>query len=289
MLEKVKFGVIGGSGLDDIEGLKKIRQVSLETPWGNPSDRITIAEINGILIAFLPRHGKGHRILPHEVNFRANIAALKMLGVEEILAFSACGSLKEEIRPLDFILPDQVIDLTRSRQNTFYGNGIAGHISFGHPFCQRLKELIHPVARNLGLTVHEDETLICMEGPAFSTRAESFLYRTWGAGIINMTTMPEAKLAREAEICYTVLCMCTDYDCWKEDAEHVSVDLLIGNLIKNSQNAKRLLNELFSHIGKERTCSCDTASRYAVITSREMMQEEEMKNLRVILPGYFQK
>lgn len=286
-MDKIRFGVIGGSGLDDIEGLKIKNKISVDTPWGSPSDMITIGEINNNKIAFLPRHGKGHRFLPHEVNYRANIAALKMIGIEEILAFSACGSLKEEIKPLDFILPDQVIDLTRSRSNSFFGNGIAGHISFAHPFCDRLKELIPPVARKLPVTVHVDETLICMEGPAFSTKAESHLYRTWGAGVINMTTMPEAKLAREAEICYTVVCMCTDYDCWKEGEEHVSVDLVIGNLIKNSNSAKKLLHEIFTEIGKERSCQCSTASRYAVITAKEMIQGEQKDKLHKILPDYF--
>ncbi len=287
ILKKAKIGVIGGSGLYEIEGVKVIDNLSIDTPWGSPSDNVTIVDVNGIHVAFLPRHGKGHRMLPHEVNYTANIAALKMLGVEDIIAFSACGSLKEEIKPLDFIIPDQIIDRTKSRTSTFFGNGIAGHISFAHPFCQRLKKLIIPVAENLGINLHIDETLICMEGPAFSTRAESNLYRSWGAGIINMTAVPEAQLAREAEICYSVVCMSTDYDCWRVDEEHVSVELIIGNLMKNSANAKRLLKSLLIEIGKERDCECPTASKYAIITAENMRSIEQKEKLRKIFPEYF--
>ena len=219
-MEKASVGIIGGSGLYEMEGADIIEEVTMETAWGAPSDSITIADVNGVNTAFLPRHGRGHFIMPHEINYRANIAALKMLGVDEILAFSAVGSLKEDIRPLDFVLPSQVIDRTKSRESTFFGNGIVGHVAFADPFCERMQKIIPGIAEKLGIVMHTSETLVCMEGPAFSTRGESHLYRSWEAGVINMSTLPEAKLAREAEICYTVICMSTDYDCWKEDEEH---------------------------------------------------------------------
>ena len=200
-MKKAKIAFIGGSGLYDIEGAKLIEQVDIETPWGRPADKIDIVDFNGVTAAFLPRHGRGHVHAPHQLNFRANIAALKMIGVEEIVAFSAVGSLKEEIPPMDFVLPDQIIDRTKGiRPSTFFEDGVVGHVGFADPFCSRLHDIIVPVAKELGLKLHTKQTLVCMEGPAFSTRAESNLYRSWGAGVINMSTIPEAKLAREAEI-----------------------------------------------------------------------------------------
>lgn len=286
-MEKINSAVIGGSGIYEIEGVEIIKELNLKTPWGKPSDSIVIARVEGNLTAFLPRHGRGHSILPHEVNSRANIAALKMLGVEEILAFSAVGSLKEKIRPLDFVLPSQVIDRTKSRPSTFFGNGIAAHIAFAHPFCSRLQEIIRPVAKAKGLKLHANETVVCMEGPAFSTRAESNMYRSWGAGIINMSTLPEAKLAREAEICYTIICMSTDYDCWKEDEEHVSVEMLISNLNKNADNAKKLLKAMLPHLGKERTCECKEAVKNSILTAPEKMDPRQRKKLKILFPEYF--
>jgi len=286
-VEKAKIGIIGGSGLYEIEGVKVIDEVRPSTPWGKPSDAVTIAQVNGSVAAFLPRHGRGHVLLPHEINYRANIAALKMLGVEEILAFSAVGSLREEIRPLDFVLPDQVIDRTKARPSTFFGDGIAAHVGFGHPFCSRLQGLVVPEAKSLGITLHTGTTLICMEGPAFSTKAESNLYRSWGAGVINMSTLPEAKLAREAEICYTVICMSTDYDCWKEDVEHVSVEMVVANLNKNADHAKSLLKSMIPHMSHERTCECRYASRFAMITAKQKQDRKAAKRLKAILPEYF--
>jgi 5'-methylthioadenosine phosphorylase len=286
-VEKAKIGVIGGSGLYEIDGVKVIEEVSPETPWGRPSDVIVIAEMNGSRVAFLPRHGRGHRLLPHEINFRANIAALKMLGVEEIIAFSAVGSLKEEIRPLDFVLPSQVIDRTKGRASTFFGDGIAAHIQFGHPFCERMETVVPAAAKKLGIAIHTGITLICMEGPAFSTKAESNLYRSWGAGVINMSTLPEAKLAREAEMCYCVICMSTDYDCWKEDVEHVSVEMVVANLNKNAEHAKSLLKALIPHMEHARTCPCAGSAKYAVITSKEKQNPEAARRLHAILPEYF--
>jgi 5'-methylthioadenosine phosphorylase len=286
-VKKAKIAFIGGSGLYEIEGAKLIEQIDIDTPWGKPSDRIDIVDIEGTITAFLPRHGRGHKYPPHQLNFRANIAALKMIGVEEIIAFSAVGSLKEEIAPLDFVLPSQVIDRTKSRPSTFFEDGIAAHVGFADPFCHRLQDIILPIAKNLGLKMHTDETLICMEGPAFSTRAESNLYRSWGAGVINMSTIPEAKLAREAEMCYAVICMSTDYDCWHESEEDVTVEMVVQNMNTNSANAKKLVKALARELGKERGCQCKEAAKYAVITAPEVRNSETTRKLRAILPDYF--
>jgi len=286
-VKKAKIAFIGGSGLYDIEGAKLIEQLDIETPWGKPADRIDIVDFNGVIAAFLPRHGRGHVHAPHQLNFRANIAALKMIGVEEIIAFSAVGSLKEEIPPMDFVLPDQIIDRTKSRQATYFEDGVVGHVGFADPFCGRLHEIILPVAKELGLKMHSGETLICMEGPAFSTRAESRLYRSWGAGVINMSTIPEAKLAREAEICYAVICMSTDYDCWHESEEDVTVEMVVNNMNTNSAHAKQLVKALALKLGGERTCACGCASKFATITAPEKRNPLQVKKLAAILPDYF--
>ena len=286
-MNKANIAVIGGTGIYEIEGSKIIEEISIDTPWGKPSDSIIIAEVNGVTTAFLPRHGRGHIHPPHMVNYRANIAALKMIGVKEILAFSAVGSLKEEIKPLDFVIPNQVIDRTKLRQSTFFDNSIVIHVAFADPFCSRLHQIIIPITEKLSLTVHTDETVVCMEGPAFSTRAESNLYRTWGAGIINMSALPEAKLAREAEICYAIICMSTDYDCWKEDEEDVTTEMIIANLNKNASNAKELLKALLPHMEMERTCSCKESIKYSVISAKEQQNPKEAKRLKTIFPDYF--
>jgi 5'-methylthioadenosine phosphorylase len=287
MKPKIDVGIIGGSGLYQIEGVAILDEVTVKTPWGMPSDVITIAEVGGVKAGFLPRHGRGHFILPHEINYRANIASLKMLGAGQIVAFSAVGSLKERIKPLDFVIPNQIIDRTKSRISTFFGDGIAAHIAFADPFCSRLHELILVAAQKLNIPMHTNETLICMEGPAFSTRAESHLYRSWNAGVINMSTLPEAKLAREAEMCYAVICMSTDYDCWKEDEEHVTVDMVVNNLNKNASNAKALIKELIPLLTKERDCGCKEAIKYAVITDPKKQSSKQKKKLKAILPNYF--
>lgn len=286
-MAKAKIGVIGGSGIYEIEGVEVIDKVSMKTQWGNPSDEITIANIENTPVAFLPRHGKGHFIAPHEVNSRANIAAMKKLGVEEIIAFSAVGSLKAEIKPRDFVLPNQAIDRTKMRPSTFFGEGIVAHIAFADPFCLRMHEIILPAAKEMGIEMHTNETVVCMEGPAFSTRAESHMYRSWGAGLINMSALPEAKLAREAEICYAMICMSTDYDSWKEDEEHVTVEMLIDNLNKNSERAKALMKALIPKMGRERTCGCREASKTAVLTSAEKQDPKQKKKLKEIFPEYF--
>ena len=284
---KASIGIIGGSGLYQIDGIKVIEETTVKTPWGYPSDSMVIAEIGGVRTAFLPRHGRGHVLLPHEINYRANIAALKMIGVEKIIAFSAVGSLKEEIQPLDFVLPSQVIDRTKGRASTFFGEGVAAHISFADPFCASLDDIIAPVAAEAGLKLHAGETLVCMEGPAFSSRAESKLYRSWGAGVINMSTLPEAKLAREAEMCYAVVCMSTDYDCWKIDEEHVSVEMVVANLNKNAANAHSLIKAIVPRAAGIGHCACNEAVKYAVITAKERWDKKQVKRLQVLLPEYF--
>jgi 5'-methylthioadenosine phosphorylase len=287
-MSKASIGVIGGSGLYAMEGMKVLEEVKSSTPWGEPSDKIVIGEVEGIAIAFLPRHGQGHRIMPTEVNSRANICGLKMLGVEKIIAFSAVGSLKEEIKPLDFAIPDQLIDRTRSRPSTFFGGGVVGHAAFADPFCNPMGEILYEESCKLGITTHKNETSVCMEGPLFSTRAESNLYRSWGAGLINMTALPEAKLAREAEICYSIVSMATDYDCWKEEESDVDIQMVIENINKNAENARRLLKAAAPKIASGTwDCACPEASKYAIITAPEVRDPEKAKALKVLLPRYF--
>ncbi len=284
---KAETGIIGGSAIYQIEGAEVIEELDIDTPWGKPSDKISIVNIDGHTAAFLPRHGRGHVFLPSEVNFRANIAALKMIGVREIIAFSAVGSLKKEIKIRDFIVPDQIIDRTKNRPSTFFGEGIAAHISFGTPFCSRISETASTVIRSIGLSCHNNETLICMEGPAFSTKAESRMYRSWGAGIINMSVLPEAKLAREAGICYCMICMCTDYDCWYEPVEEVSSSMVVENLQENARNAQLIIKKILPLLGKERTCGCRNAAASAVLTAQDKWPAEKKKALSAVLPEFF--
>jgi len=287
-MEQATIGIIGGSGLYDIEGVKIVDEVSMDTAWGAPSDNVIIAEIEGVRAAFLPRHGRGHVHLPMEINNRANIAALKMMGVRQVIAFSAVGSLTEMVHPLDFVVPDQMIDRTRVRAATFFGNGVAAHVAFAHPFCDRLRHLVSARGALKGVALHDGGTLLCMEGPAFSTRAESELYRAWGAQVINMSSSAEAKLAREAEMCYAVVCMATDYDCWKEDEEHVTVDMLIANLNKNGENAKSMVKTLVPAMAAaKRDCGCGATVGSAIITAPEKRNPEQVHKLRTILPEYF--
>jgi len=249
MRNDVKVAIIGGSGLYDI-GLEIEDEFYPETPWGNPSDKIIVGRYNQVPVAFLARHGRGHFLNPTEVPVRANIAALKKLGVGQIIAFSAVGSLREEIAPRHFILPSQIIDRTKSRPSTFFEDGLVVHAMFGDPFSSSLSDLIWSKHSVLDIPFHRDRTLICMEGPAFSTRAESLMYRQWGADIINMSVLPEAKLAREAEISYQMVCMSTDYDCWKIEEEPVTVEMVISNLNANAQNARKLVMELIEPASK---------------------------------------
>jgi 5'-methylthioadenosine phosphorylase len=287
-MSDVQIGVIGGSGLYDLDGLNIIEEVTPETPWGKPSDAILVGEYAGKKLAFLPRHGRGHFLAPHEVPVRANIAALKMLGVEEIVAFSAVGSLREEIPPRDFILPNQIIDRTKGvRPVTFFENGIVAHATFGDPFSHDLADLIAAQKDALGgITLHRNKTLVCMEGPAFSTRAESNMYRQLGADIINMSVLPEAKLARELEISYQMVCMSTDYDSWKVEEESVTADEIIKVLGDNAAAAKKLLAAVIPHLGQKPN-PLKGSMKFAIITAPDKRDPDVVAKLNKVLPGYF--
>ena len=282
-----KIGIIGGSGLYNIEGIKIKEVIKIKTPFGAPSDEFTVGELNGKEVVFLPRHDKGHCINPSSINYRANIYGMKKMGVGWIISISACGSLKKEIKPLDFVIPLQFVDRTnQARKYTFFDEGITAHISFAHPVCGDLANLVHDAAKGKGVTVHLGGTYLNMEGPQFSTLAESNLYRSWGMHIIGMTNMVEARLAREAEICYVTLAAVTDYDCWHESEETVTVDVIIGNLRKNVENAKKILKNVISRIGQVRTCACKDALKYAIITDRKAISEEAKKKLSIIIGKY---
>ena len=282
-----KIGIIGGSGLDEIEGIKNVKKITVDTPFGSPSDEYILGELEGQEVVFLPRHGKGHRISPSEINFRANIFGMKKLGVERIISVTACGSLKEEIEPLDFVVVNQFVDRTNhAREMTFFDKGITVHIMFAHPVCKELSELLYEAGRNLKLNMHRGGTYINMEGPAFSTIAESNLYRSWGIDVIGMTNMPEAKLAREAEICYATLAAVTDYDCWHSQHEVVTVDMVVNNLRKNVGNAKKILSLLIKNLPAERNCICKDALKYAIITDKKLIPEKVKKDLDIIIGKY---
>ena len=285
--QRAKIGIIGGSGLYEMDGLTGVEFVDIETPFGSPSDSIAIGDLSGIPVAFVPRHGRGHRINPTNLPSHANIYALKTLGVERIISISAVGSLKEELEPLHLVVPDQLIDRTRNRVNTFFNEGMAGHITFADPFCSPSSRIVYEGAVEMGLDVHEGGTLVVMEGPAFSTRAESFMYRSWGADLIGMTTLPEAKLAREAEICYTVMAWVTDYDCWHEDEEDVTVEMIIGNLLKNVAACKELLRRIIPRLDGDRDCSCGSALADALVTAPDLVPEEVKRKLEPITGRYW--
>jgi 5'-methylthioadenosine phosphorylase len=282
-----RIGIIGGSGFYALPGLKVLEEVALTTPWGAPSSSLLRAELCEREVVFLARHGIGHRFLPHEVNYRANIAALKQLGVGEVVAFSAVGSLREELRPLEFAVPDQLLDRTRSRRSTFFGDGVAGHVAFADPYCTRLQDVIDSAGVELGLTVHRGETLVCIEGPTFSTRAESKLFRSWGAGLINMSALPEARLAREAELCYALVCMITDYDCWRTSTEDVDIGSILANLRQNADNAARLVAAVVERHTGDRPCACSRACEAAIITAPEARNPAQEERLRYVLPERF--
>lgn len=284
-----RIGVIGGSGLYAMEGLTEIEEVKVKTPFGEPSDLIVIGTIEGRRVAFLPRHGRGHQIMPTELPSRANIYALKSLGVEHIIAVSACGSMKEAIHPLDMVIPDQIFDRTRGRINTFFGGGVVAHISFDEPFCPNLSALLYQAARETGAKVHKGGTFVVIEGPSFSTKAESRIYRGWGVEIIGMTVLPEAKLAREAEICYAVLANVTDYDVWHVSEEPVSVEMLIDNLLKNAEMAKKIIKKVVPNIPEVRTCFCPTALKNTIITSKERIPEKAKKELGLLIGKYLEE
>ncbi len=285
-MPQAKIGVIGGSGLYEIEGMTEIEEVKPITPFGEPSDAIIVGSLEGVRIAFLPRHGRGHRISPTELPARANIYALKSLGVEWIISISAVGSLKEEIRPLDLVIPDQLIDRTRSRVNSFFGGGIVVHVTFADPFCPSLSEILYETALGVGARVHKGGTYVVMEGPLFSTRAESNLYRSWGASVIGMTALPEAKLAREAEICYATVACVTDYDCWHEAHESVTIDMVLSNLRHNVDTAKKIIKTAATRLPQVRQCGCAYALRDAIITARELIPERVKRDLALLIGKY---
>jgi 5'-methylthioadenosine phosphorylase len=283
---EAKIGVIGGSGLYQIEGLSNIEEVALNTPFGEPSDVITLGTLQSVRVAFLPRHGRGHHISPAELPARANIYALKSLGVEHIISISAVGSLKEDIHPLDLVVPDQLIDRTGSRPNTFFGQGLVAHVGFADPFCLTLSRLLYETARKTRANVHQGGTCVVIEGPSFSTRAESFLYRSWGASVVGMTALPEARLAREAEICYATLAFVTDYDCWHQSQESVTVEMVIANLQRSVEIAKNTVKTAVSQIPKRRECQCATALKDAIITSPEHIPAYLKKDLALLIGKY---
>jgi len=285
---EAKIGVIGGSGLYQIDGLSDIRETKVETPFGDPSDLIITGTLEGVPIAFLPRHGKGHRISPSELPARANIFALKSLGVERIVSIGAVGSLREDIHPLDLVIPNQVIDRTKARVSTFFGRGLVAHIGFAEPFCPHLSQILYETAKELRTKVHSGGTCVVMEGPAFSTKAESQLYRSWGASIVGMTALPEAKLAREAEICYAAMAFVTDFDCWHESADPVSVEMVVDNLMQNAETGKNILRAAIAAAAEKRSCQCGTALRDAIITSREHIPANLKRELAPLIRKYVQ-
>ncbi|MGD0310509.1 MAG: S-methyl-5'-thioadenosine phosphorylase [Acidobacteriota bacterium] len=286
-MQQVKIGIIGGSGLYDMAELKERREVAVETPFGAPSDNLVIGRLGGKEVAFLARHGRGHRILPSELNFRANIYAMKMLGVERILSASAVGSLKEDLAPLDILLPDQFLDRTRGRISTFFGNGLAAHVTFADPVCPDLLDQVYGAAAKAGVRIFKGGTYVCMEGPAFSTKAESHLYRSWGMDVIGMTNLQEAKLAREAEICYVTLALITDYDCWHEAHESVTVDMVVANLKQNSQNAQVIIFQTVRDLNQQRRCGCGEALKHALITDKSLIPAETRRKLECIIGKYW--
>jgi 5'-methylthioadenosine phosphorylase len=282
-----QVGIIGGSGLYEMEGFEDAREVRLETPFGPPSDALMVGRLEGRTVAFLPRHGRGHRISPSELNFRANIFAMKLLGAERILSVSAVGSLKEKYAPLDMVVPDQLVDRTRRRESTFFGRGLVAHVAFADPFCGELRQLLGAACREAGATAHEGGTYLCIEGPQFSTRAESELYRSWGMDVIGMTNLQEAKLAREAEICYVTLAMVTDYDCWHPDHDSVTVAQVVQNLQKNAETAKAVLRAALRRLPRERrACACGEALKTSIITAPHLVPAEVRRELGPLVGKY---
>jgi 5'-methylthioadenosine phosphorylase len=285
-LKKAELGIIGGSGLYTMPGLTNVREERLTTPFGDPSDAFILGELEGRNVAFLARHGRGHLILPSELNFRANIFAMKMLGVERILSVSAVGSLKEEHKPTDFVMPDQFIDRTYARASTFFGDGIVAHVAFGDPVCGTVAAAFQKACDTVGVIGKSGGTYVCMEGPQFSTRAESNLYRSWGADVIGMTNLQEAKLAREAEICYATMAMVTDYDCWREGHDDVTVDQVVAVIHQNADNAARVVRAAVAAIPAEKSCACGDALKYAILTDRKAISAEVRKKLAILLDKY---
>lgn len=290
-LPKVRAAVIGGSGFYQMEGLRDVQELRIDTPYGPPSDAIVTGVLEtpgagGQSVAFLPRHGVGHRLLPSEVPSKANIYALKRLGVEFIIGVSAVGSLREDIEPLHMVVPDQLIDRTRGRPSSYFGDGLVAHVAFGEPFCPELRRLLAWAAKEAGATVHRAGTYVVMEGPAFSTRAESNLYRSWGADVIGMTALPEAKLAREAEICYAILACATDYDCWHDSHEEVSAEMIVANLLKNVEVSRQAVRLALGGLPAQRGCPCATALRDALVTPMALVPPDTRERLWPLIAKY---
>ena len=282
----ISIGIIGGSGLYDMAELTGREERRIETPFGEPSAPYVTGTLRGKRVAFLARHGAGHRLMPSELNFRANIYGFKLLGVEYILSASAVGSLREQYKPLDLVIPDQFVDRTRGRISTFFGDGLVAHVGFAHPFCARLSDVAFRASQAAGATAHKGGTYVCMEGPQFSTLAESNLYRSWGMDIIGMTNLQEAKLAREAEICYTTIALVTDYDCWHPDHDRVTVEMIVANLTQNAATAQHVIANAVDALPFERTCECASALKYAIITRPEVVPAQTRRDLAPLINKY---
>jgi 5'-methylthioadenosine phosphorylase len=287
-MSDIRIGIIGGSGLYDMAELTDREERIVETPFGEPSGPYVLATLRGRRVAFLARHGAGHRLLPGELNFRANIFGFKVLGVEWILSASAVGSLREDFKPLDIVIPDQFFDRTRGRVSTFFGGGLVAHVGFAHPFCGLLSGVAHEAGLKAGATVHQGGTYVCMEGPQFSTLAESNLYRSWGFDVIGMTNLQEAKLAREAEICYTTLALVTDYDCWHPEHDAVTVEMIIANLVQNAKTAQQVIANAVERLPIERACGCGRALAHAILTRPEAVPEPVKRALQPLIGKYLQ-
>jgi 5'-methylthioadenosine phosphorylase len=285
-MQRAQIGIIGGSGLYDMPGVTDREEVNVTTPFGEPSAPYLLGTLRGKRVAFLARHGGGHRVSPSELNFRANIFGMKTLGVEFIVSASAVGSLKEEYKPADIVIPDQFFDRTKGRPSSFFGRGLVGHVGFAHPFCKILSGIAYESGTTSGATIHKGGTYVCMEGPQFSTLAESRLYRSWGMDIIGMTNLQEAKLAREAEICYTTIALVTDYDCWHPDHDSVTVEMVMSTLSKNAATAQQIIAGAVERLPYERTCECASALKYALVTRPEMVPDQVKKDLAPIIGRY---
>ncbi len=284
---KAEIGIIGGSGLYSMPGFEAREEAAIETPFGAPSDNYVVGTLAGRRVAFLARHGRGHRLSPSELNFRANIYGMKSLGVERIISLSAVGSLKAEHRPQDFVIPDQFFDRTRGRVSTFFGEGLVVHVSFADPVCPQVADVVAGACQAVGVTAKKGGTYLCMEGPAFSTKAESNVYRSWGMDVIGMTNLPEAKLAREAEICYATVAMVTDYDCWHPDHDSVTVDQIVANLVRNAGNACKVVAEAVANMPAARACGCGSALAQAIITDRKLVPAATRARLGILIDKYF--
>jgi 5'-methylthioadenosine phosphorylase len=288
-LSQAEIGIIGGSGLYSMPGFTDAKELRQRTPFGDPSDAYVLGTLGGRKVAFLARHGRGHRILPSELNFRANIYGFKQLGVERIVSVSAVGSLKEEHKPLDFVIPDQFFDRTRHRIDTFFGDGIVAHVSFADPICAEMAAVVQSACNKAGVTGKRGGTYLCMEGPQFSTKAESNVYRSWGMDVIGMTNLQEAKLAREAEICYVTVAMVTDYDCWHPHHDSVTVDQVVAVLLKNADNACKVVRETVAALPEGRSCKCGSALAHAILTDRDKIPAATREKLKLILGKYLDK